>query len=86
MKIMVTGGAGFIGSHAVDAYIEEGHEVLVIDNLSSGKVENLNPKARFHKADIRFTEAGNYLARKAGRDKPPRGADIGSGFGRRPVP
>ncbi|HZX34929.1 MAG TPA: NAD-dependent epimerase/dehydratase family protein, partial [Thermodesulfobacteriota bacterium] len=36
MKIMVTGGAGFIGSHVVDAYIEEGHEVAVMDDLSSG--------------------------------------------------
>ncbi len=53
MRIVVTGGAGFIGSHIVDAYIAAGHEVLVIDDLSSGHRENLNPKARFAKLDIR---------------------------------
>lgn len=51
-KILVTGGAGFIGSNAVDALLEKGHEVHVIDNLSGGKQENINPKAVFHKADI----------------------------------
>jgi UDP-glucose 4-epimerase len=53
LKILVTGGAGFIGSHIVDAYIKEGHEVVVIDNLSNGKNENLNSKAIFYKMDIR---------------------------------
>lgn len=52
MKILVTGGAGFIGSHVVDAYIEAGHEVVILDNLVSGKKENLNPKAEFIKGDI----------------------------------
>ena len=52
MKILVTGGAGFIGSHLVDAYINEGHQVAIIDNLSSGKQENLNPKAKFYNIDI----------------------------------
>jgi UDP-glucose 4-epimerase len=52
MKILVTGGAGFIGSHVVDAYLAAGHEVLVVDNLCTGKRENLNPKARFHELDI----------------------------------
>ena len=52
MKILVTGGAGFIGSHVVDAYVAAGHEVLVVDNLSTGKRENLNPAARFHELDI----------------------------------
>lgn len=52
MKVLVTGGAGFIGSHLVDRLIEEGYKVIVIDNLSGGKKENLNPKAVFHKADI----------------------------------
>ncbi|MGB9578450.1 MAG: NAD-dependent epimerase/dehydratase family protein, partial [Halothiobacillaceae bacterium] len=47
MRILVTGGAGFIGSHVVDAYIAEGHEVTVVDNLSTGRRENINPKARF---------------------------------------
>lgn len=52
MKIIVTGGAGFIGSHLVDALIERGYEVAVIDNLATGKKENLNPRAEFHKLSI----------------------------------
>ena len=56
MKILVTGGAGFIGSHIVDAYIEEGHEVIVVDDLSTGNQENLNPEARFYLLDIRSKE------------------------------
>ena len=52
MKILVTGGAGFIGSHVVDAYVAAGHEVVVVDDLSTGKRENLNPKARFHQLDV----------------------------------
>jgi UDP-glucose 4-epimerase len=52
MKILVTGGAGFIGSHVVDAYVAAGHEVLVVDDLSTGKRENLNPAARFYQLDI----------------------------------
>lgn len=52
MKILVTGGAGFIGSHVVDRYIELGHSVAVVDNLSTGKEEFINPKARFYKVDI----------------------------------
>lgn len=52
MKIIVTGGAGFIGSHIVDAYIEEGHDVVIIDNLSTGREEYINPKAKLYKVDI----------------------------------
>lgn len=52
-KCLVTGGAGFIGSNLVDALIGEGHEVLIIDNLSTGKRENINPKAKFLEADLR---------------------------------
>lgn len=52
MRILVTGGAGFIGSHVVDAYVAAGHEVTVVDNLSMGKRANLNPRARFIKMDI----------------------------------
>src|SRR3989338_9356103 len=55
-KIIVTGGAGFIGSNLVDALIEKGHEVLVIDNLSTGRKENLNPKAKFFEKDLRNFE------------------------------
>jgi UDP-glucose 4-epimerase len=52
MKILVTGGAGFIGSHVVDAYVAAGHDVIVVDDLSTGHRENLNPRARFHQLDI----------------------------------
>src|SRR5258708_4319727 len=51
-KIVVTGGAGFIASHVTDAFVAEGHEVVVVDNLSSGKREYVNPKAKFIEADI----------------------------------
>ena len=52
MKILVTGGAGFIGSHIVDSLIEAGHEVVVLDNLSSGREENVHREAHLEKADI----------------------------------
>ncbi len=53
MKILVTGGAGFIASHITDAYVAEGHEVVVVDDLSSGVQKNVNPNATFVKMDIR---------------------------------
>ena len=53
MKILVTGGAGFIGSNVVDAYIAAGHEVAVLDNLATGREENVNPTARLHRVDVR---------------------------------
>jgi len=62
MKVLVTGGAGFIGSHVVDAYVAEGHEVTVVDNLSTGQRENLNPKARFYHMDIRDAELEGVFA------------------------
>lgn len=52
MKVLVTGGAGFIGSHIVDRFVQEGHEVVVADDLSTGKKKNINRAARFYKADI----------------------------------
>lgn len=56
MNIIVTGGAGFIGSHVADAFIKEGHRVIIIDNLSTGREENINPKAEFHKLNINDPE------------------------------
>ena len=53
MKILVTGGAGFIGSHVVDAFVAAGHGVAVVDNLSTGNRRWLNPKASFHVVDLR---------------------------------
>lgn len=53
MKILITGGAGFIASHIADTYIKHGHRVVIIDNLSSGRKEFINPRAKFYKVDIR---------------------------------
>lgn len=56
MKILVTGGAGFIGSHVTDAFVEAGHDVAVVDDLSAGRRENVNPSAGFYQVDIRSSE------------------------------
>jgi UDP-glucose 4-epimerase len=53
MRVLVTGGAGFIASHIVDAYIERGHDVVIVDDLSSGQLENVNAKAELIVADLR---------------------------------
>jgi len=52
-KILITGGAGFIGSHLVDELVRQGNRVVVLDDLSSGKKENINKKAKFYKLDVR---------------------------------
>ncbi len=57
MKILVTGGAGFIASHVVDRYIKLGHQVAVIDDLSTGRRENLNAEAKFYEVDITDADA-----------------------------
>jgi len=56
LKILITGGAGFIGSHIADNFIGQGHKVIILDNLSMGRRENLNPKAKFYLMDIRSQE------------------------------
>jgi len=53
MKVLVTGGAGFIGSHIVDNLIENNHEVVILDNLTSGAAQNINKKASFYELDMR---------------------------------
>ena len=64
MKILVSGGAGFIGSHVVDAYLAAGHTVAVIDNLSSGKKENVNTGATFYEEDIRSEHIGDIFEKE----------------------
>lgn len=55
-KILVTGGAGFIGSHVVDLFLAQGYEVVILDDLSTGRTSNLNPQAKFYEMDIRSPE------------------------------
>jgi UDP-glucose 4-epimerase len=64
MKILVTGGAGFIGSHVVDRYIAEGHKIVVVDNLATGKLENLNPAAQFYRMGIEEPAIEEIFARE----------------------
>jgi len=56
MRALVTGGAGFIGSHLVDALLADGHRVCVVDNLATGSRVNVNPSAEFVEADVRNLE------------------------------
>ena len=63
-KILVTGGAGFIGSHVVDTYINAGHDVVVVDNLATGKRKNVNPAAAFYEVDIRDEKLAEVFARE----------------------
>jgi len=64
MKIMVTGGAGFIGSNVVDGYIKDGHQVVVVDNLLTGKKANVNPEAKFYEIDIRSEEIDKLMEKE----------------------
>jgi UDP-glucose 4-epimerase len=64
MKIIVTGGAGFIGSHIVDGLINRGNEVCIIDNLSTGSKENINPKAKFYKTDVQDKEISEIFEKE----------------------
>jgi len=60
-KILVTGGAGFIGSHRVDRFIELNHDVMVVDNLATGRREHINPAARFYEMDVRNPEFARLI-------------------------
>ncbi len=62
MNIIVTGGAGFIGSHIVDAYIGAGHHVHIVDDFSTGRDANVNPRAEVHRLDIADAKVGQLIA------------------------
>jgi len=64
MKVLVTGGAGFIGSHVVDALISAGYEVVVVDDLSTGNLANLNPAATFYQVDIRSPQLAEVFEKE----------------------
>ena len=64
MKILVTGGAGFIGSHLVDRLLELKHEVVMLDNLATGYRHNLNPCARFYEASLLDSSLGEIFHRE----------------------
>jgi UDP-glucose 4-epimerase len=72
-KMLVTGGAGFIGSHVVELFLEKGFEVVILDDLSTGRVSNINPQAKFYQMDIRdpkvrevfITERPDYISHHA---------------------
>lgn len=64
MKILVTGGAGFIGSNVADGFLKEGHQVVVVDNLYSGKMENISTDVKFYKVDVRSDEIEKIIEKE----------------------
>jgi UDP-glucose 4-epimerase len=62
MKILVTGGAGFIGSHVAQRYLDMGHRVIIIDNLVTGIAQNIPPEAAFIKMDIRDRDVSQVFS------------------------
>ena len=65
MNILVTGGAGFIGSHVVDAYINDNHNVVIVDDMSRGRKEFINPRATFHQISISDPQLANIIQRES---------------------
>jgi len=64
MKILMTGGAGFIASHVADLYLEEGYEVTIVDDLSTGRLSNVNPAAKLYNLDIRSPQLAKVFERE----------------------
>lgn len=64
MKVLVTGGAGFIASHVADLHLQNGYEVVVVDDLSTGHAYNLNPAAKFYKVDIRSPQLAEVFEKE----------------------
>src|SRR5438477_577369 len=64
LESLVTGGAGFIGSHVVDAYVGAGHQVVVVDSLATGRREQVNAAARFYTLDIRSPQLRDVFERE----------------------
>jgi UDP-glucose 4-epimerase len=64
VKILVTGGAGFIGSNVVDGYVQAGHDVVVVDNLFTGKRSNVSPGTKFYQIDIRSEDVGDIISKE----------------------
>jgi UDP-glucose 4-epimerase len=67
MNILVTGGAGFIGSHIVDQFVQEGHRVSVIDDLSTGKRKHVHREAVFYKLNVCRTRVEQVFFKRASR-------------------
>jgi len=65
MNILVTGGAGFIGSHVVDAYINDNHNVVIVDDMSRGRKEFINPRATFHQISISDPQLANIIQKES---------------------
>jgi len=65
MNILVTGGAGFIGSHVVDAYINDNHNVVIVDDMSRGRKEFINPRATFHQISISDPRLANIIQKES---------------------
>tara|TARA_B100000949_G_scaffold168157_1_gene148574 strand:+ start:306 stop:1229 length:924 start_codon:yes stop_codon:yes gene_type:complete len=65
MNILVTGGAGFIGSHVVDAYINDNHNVVIVDDMSRGRKEFINPRATFHQISISDPQLANIMQKES---------------------
>ncbi len=64
MKVLVTGGAGFIASHVVDRYLQHGFQVVMVDDLSTGRTSNLNPAAAFYRLDIRSPQLSEIFEKE----------------------